>query len=245
MASILVAYGTGEGQTAKVAHRIESVLADRGHDVTTVRVSEAVTVSVDDFDAVVVGSPVNYQRHLPAVVSFVRRNRESLAARPSAFFQLSFASAVPLRSAREGAMDFVDRLTETTGWRPDRVGLFGGAVAYTRYGRLTRLFFRIVSAVTTGDTDVTRDYEYTDWDAVERFALEFADDVDARRDRTAPTLRERGASVLHRRTVRLAVLCLVGAGVAFWVARGRSETRGPPGGAPERWASRRLDRRAR
>ena len=41
MASALVCYGTGEGQTAKVADRLASVLADRGHEATTVDVGAA------------------------------------------------------------------------------------------------------------------------------------------------------------------------------------------------------------
>ena len=179
MTSFLVTYGTGEGQTAKVAQYIESVLVDRGHDVTTRHVSNVSRVSVDEFDGVLVGSPLNNRRHLPAVIEFVERNRESLAARPSAFFQLSMASAIPLRWAREGAMEYVDDMIEATGWRPDRIGLFAGAVKYTQYDRPTRLLFKLISAVTTGGTDTSRDYEYTDWDAVERFAVEFARQPDA------------------------------------------------------------------
>jgi menaquinone-dependent protoporphyrinogen oxidase len=40
MASFLVLYGTGEGQTEKVAIHIGDVLIDRGHEATTVDASE-------------------------------------------------------------------------------------------------------------------------------------------------------------------------------------------------------------
>jgi menaquinone-dependent protoporphyrinogen oxidase len=33
---------------------------------------------------------------------------------------------------------------------------------------------RLIVGYAGGDTDTTRDYEYTDWDAVERFAAVFA-----------------------------------------------------------------------
>lgn len=174
MASFLVAYGTGEGQTAKVAERVRAVLADRGHDVTVRDLADESDVAVEEFDAVLVGSPVNNRRHRPEVVAFVEENREALAERASAFFQLAFASALPWEWARGGAAEFVDALTERTGWRPDRVGLFAGAVRYTEYDTLTRWFFKLFSWLTTGDTDTARDYEYTDWDQVAAFAADFA-----------------------------------------------------------------------
>ncbi|SDD53995.1 menaquinone-dependent protoporphyrinogen oxidase [Natrinema hispanicum] len=174
MVSFLIVYGTDEGQTATVAEYIGTVLTDRGHDVTTRYVTETSDSIVDDVDAVLIGSPVINRKHLRAVVAFVDRNREALAAKPTAFFQLSFASAIPSNWARDGAQEWVDALIERTGWQPDRVGLFAGAVKYTRYGPFTRLFFKLFSAVTTGDTDTSRDYEYTDWDEVEAFATDFA-----------------------------------------------------------------------
>ena len=174
MTSFLVVYGSGEGQTAKVAEYVEDALVERGDDVTVRDATEGADVAIDEFDAVLVGSPVNNRRHLPAVVEFVESNRDALAARPTAFFELSFASVVSARWGNDGEEGFVDSLVQRTGWQPDRVGCFAGAVKYTQYDRLTRSFFRLFSAVTTGDTDTSRDYEYTDWDEVEAFAADFA-----------------------------------------------------------------------
>ncbi|WP_254531944.1 flavodoxin domain-containing protein [Natrinema gelatinilyticum] len=174
MASFLVVFGTGTGQTASVAESIGTVIADRGHDVTTRRVETVSETAVGDFDAVLVGSPVIDRAHLPAVIAFVERNREVLTARPTAFFQLSFAAAIPFRWAREGAAEWVDALVDRTGWQPDRIGSFAGAIKYTQYDPATRLFFKLFAALTTGDTDTSRDYEYTNWDDVEAFAADFA-----------------------------------------------------------------------
>jgi menaquinone-dependent protoporphyrinogen IX oxidase len=61
-----------------------------------------------------------------------------------------------------------------TGWRPDAVRIVGGALRYTRYGWLKKRRMRRIAAKAGGDTDTTRDYEYTDWKALHVFAQQFA-----------------------------------------------------------------------
>lgn len=179
MSSFLVIYGSGTGQTAKVARFIGTILEERDHSVTTTNVTDASDLEVGDFDAILIGSPVVDRSHLPEIVSFVSEHSEALRDRPTAFFQLSFASILPSEWAQSGAMEWVDELVAGTDWLPDRIGLFPGAIKYTEYNRPTRTLFKLISAVTTGDTDTTRDYEYTDWDEVEAFATDFARFVEA------------------------------------------------------------------
>ena len=72
MASILVCYGTGEGQTAKVADRLSDELTVCGHDPTTAKI-QAVGSGLDaaDSDAVLVGASIHFGRHQKAVRTFV------------------------------------------------------------------------------------------------------------------------------------------------------------------------------
>lgn len=215
MPSVLVTYGSGEGQTASVAHYVDSVLTVRGFDVTTRHVRDTADIAVANFDGVLVGVSVRNRRHQPEVLAFVERHRDVLSERPTGFFQLSFASAVPTAWASEEAREWVDDLVESTGWHPDAVGRFGGAVEYTRYGRVERLLFKLLSMATGLGTDTARDYEYTDWDAVEDFADEFADLVESRQG-PATTVTNRGP------TLALVGLALAGAVYLLFRKRGAS-----------------------
>lgn len=179
MPAVLVTYGSSGGQTAKVASVLRAALVDGGHRVTVRRVDDTDDLDLAAFDGVLVGAPVYNRRQPREVRDWVRANRSVLASRPSGFFQLSFASAVPGDGGQSGARRYADGLVSRTGWRPDRVGLFAGAVEYRRYGPVTQTLFRLAAAVTTGDTDTRRSYEYTDWDDVAAFADEFGRLVDA------------------------------------------------------------------
>lgn len=181
MASVLVLFGTGEGQTSKVADRIRTTLTDRGHDITTVDVEEIPDgTELDAFDAVLIGSSIHVGKHHAAIQEFVRTNSEVLNTLMTAFFQVSLSSAVDDHERRAEAARYVDELLEDSGWHPDKIGLFGGALRYSKYGFLKRLMLKRIARDATGDVDTSRDYEYTDWDEVDAFTADFAAFVEGR-----------------------------------------------------------------
>lgn len=193
MASFLVYYGTGEGQTATVARRVAEALVDRGHDATTVDAAAGLGErSVDAFDAVLVGASVHGGKHQASVREFVREHREALAARPTAFFQVSLSSADE-RGAEQAAA-YVEEFVADTGWHPDRIGLFGGALRYSEYGFLKRLVMRQIAKRSLPDADASRDVEFTDWNEVADFANDVAAFVEGRLGVAPPEAGANGAS---------------------------------------------------
>ncbi|MFB6151136.1 MAG: flavodoxin domain-containing protein [Haloarculaceae archaeon] len=179
MASVLVCYGTIEGQTGTVADRIATALEAGGHEPTVVDLGGA-DADPADFDAVLVGSSIHVGSHQSAVTGFAEANRDALAGRPTGFFQVSLSSAVDDEKRRADAAGYANDFVEATGWEPDRVGLFGGALRYSEYGFLKRWMMKRIAKGATGDTDTSRDYEYTDWEEVEAFANDFAAFVEGR-----------------------------------------------------------------
>ncbi|KAB1198707.1 MULTISPECIES: flavodoxin domain-containing protein [Haloferax] len=175
MVSILVVYGSREGQTAKISERIVEVFDGRGHDATAVAVEDITPeTSGETFDAILVGSSIHLGKHAKDIYEFVRENRDVLEARPNGFFQVSLSSANPNEEVQAEAAAYIDEFVEGTEWHPDRIAKFGGALRYSEYGFLTRFMMKRIAKDATGDTDTSRDYEYTDWDEVESFAADFA-----------------------------------------------------------------------
>ena len=183
MATILLVYGTGEGQTAKIADRLVETLEDRRHDVTSMDVETLPDdVSVTEFDAVLVGSSIHVSKHHSDIQEFIETHREALEARPTGFFQVSLSSVSDDPERRAIAAEYVDSLLESTSWNPARIALFGGALRYSKYGFLKRLLMKRIAKGATGDVDTSQDYEYTDWEEVEAFANDFAGFVERRLD---------------------------------------------------------------
>ncbi|UPV76684.1 protoporphyrinogen oxidase (plasmid) [Halorussus limi] len=179
MISFLICYGTGEGQTEKVAERIIKVIRERSHEATAVNTDEIPSdLDVKQFDAVLVGASIHAGKHQSVVREFVKTNRDALAKKPTAFFQVSLSSAT--EEGRTQAAGYVEEFIEDTGWHPDRIGLFGGALRYSEYGFLKRLMMKQIAKRTMPDVDTSRDAEFTDWDEVEAFAADVAAFVEGR-----------------------------------------------------------------
>jgi menaquinone-dependent protoporphyrinogen oxidase len=177
MANVLVVYATHDGQTRKIAERIATVLRVHRHVVELLDATLSREVDLSRFDAVFIGSPVRAQSYLRAVVRFVRAHRIELERMPTLFFSVNLAVISKSGKGEAQTMEIVRKLVADTGWHPGKVELFAGALPYTRYNFLIRFVMRRIVSKEGGDTDTSRDYEYTDWAAVDRCAVEFVEEV--------------------------------------------------------------------
>jgi menaquinone-dependent protoporphyrinogen oxidase len=168
MTRILVVFHTSEGQTAKIADHVATVLRDLEFDVEVHDVAGA--PGPETFDGVIVGDSIHAGRHSRALTRYLKDHRAALSRTPTALFQVSLTSADPDAEHTATAQTLVHGLVERTGVDPDVVGLFAGALVYTQYGWFKRRLMHSIVRRDVGDTDTRRDYEYTDWRIVEQFA---------------------------------------------------------------------------
>jgi menaquinone-dependent protoporphyrinogen oxidase len=174
MARVLILYATVEGHTARVAARIAQHLRERGHAVELQRVETArVGLDLARFDAVIVGASVHYGRHPGHLRALLRKHGAELAARRGAFFSVSLSARTKPPAAQRYSKNFLRQ----AGWQPQHTATFAGALPYSKYAPWKRLLMIAFVGFAGGDTDTSRDHEYTDWEAVDRFADGFADSV--------------------------------------------------------------------
>jgi menaquinone-dependent protoporphyrinogen oxidase len=167
MARLMIVYGTTEGHTRRVAERIAAAARAHGHAADVLDgSSHPASAGPDEYDGVVVAASLHYGRHQPGVVRFVRENLHALEELPTALFSVSLSAARRDPEHRAAARRCVNDFLDETGWRPDRTFLVAGALAYSRYGFVKRQVMRWISWREGGDTDTSRDYEYTDWEGL-------------------------------------------------------------------------------
>jgi menaquinone-dependent protoporphyrinogen oxidase len=174
MSTVLIAYATTEGHTARIAERIAQTLRHRGHAVETCRTTDrGPPLQPQRYDGVIVGASIHYGRHPGHLRSLVRLHHGALESRPSAFFSVSLSAGGP-GAKPAAARRYLEFFLRQTGWNPDLTATFAGALQFSKYGSFKRLLVLVFVGLAGGDTDTSRDYEYTDWDDVNRFSEAFA-----------------------------------------------------------------------
>ena len=185
MAALTVLYATREGQTRRVAERIAAALRADGYAVDLFDVVRGVPADfrLGRYAAAVVAASIHVGRHPREMLAFVRGHRAELARIPTLFLSVSLsaagaADATATAKRRESAAAnrdaMIERFLRESGLRPTIVHPVAGALLYRRYGLLVRTMMRFISSLVGASTDTSRDHEYTDWQAVEGYAKEFA-----------------------------------------------------------------------
>lgn len=167
---VLVVYATKYGQTRKIAERIADVVRGEGALVDLWKPGDDFP-DIRRYNDVIVASPVYFGRHPSSVARWVRQHRDWLPRLHTAFLSISLTANSP--SGHSEAMKAVASFIRATKWAPNVMRVFGGALPYTRYNPILRLVMRAIAKRHGGDTDTSRDYEYTNWDAVDAFARAF------------------------------------------------------------------------
>jgi len=63
----------------------------------------------------------------------------------------------------------IDVFEKETGWRPGHVLAVAGALAYSQYNFIIRFVMKRIARKAGAPTDTSRDYELTDWSALDAF----------------------------------------------------------------------------
>jgi menaquinone-dependent protoporphyrinogen oxidase len=173
MCRILVVYGTTEGHTAKIAHAIKRRLLFHGHevDVANAATSEPYPMS---YSGVMVAASVHAGRYQDEIVRWVFDHAPVLNTSTTAFVSVCLGVLQHDPKVDRELQAIVDAFLKTTSWHPSQTICVAGALKYTRYNLLVRWWMKRIARKAGGATDTSRDYEYTDWAALDEFVDRFS-----------------------------------------------------------------------
>lgn len=172
--NVLIVYASKEGQTASIAEFIAEVICRHGHQAFVHSAAKLpADFSTAGFDAAIIGGSIHVNAYPRYLHTFIHAHKDWLNQVPSALFTVCMAVHSKNEEERETARRFGTTLAEKTHWQPAMMETFAGAIKYTQYGFITRWVMRSIAKKEGGDTDTSRDYEYTDWNAVTGFCERF------------------------------------------------------------------------
>jgi menaquinone-dependent protoporphyrinogen oxidase len=176
---IAIIYATREGQTKRIVDHLVGVFRARDVAIEIFDAKKKPDPDLATYDALIVAGSVHIGSHERELVRFVEAHREELERIPTAFVSVSLSqagvedverTAEQRARANQNVAGVLDAFFRKTGWQPRWIQPFAGALLYTRYNFLIRFVMKMISKKEGGSVDTSRDHEYTDWSAVERFA---------------------------------------------------------------------------
>jgi menaquinone-dependent protoporphyrinogen oxidase len=172
----LIVYGTTEGQTRKIARFMEKQLLDAGHQVEISDTTDE-PPAPNNYDAILIGGSVHMHKYQTALTHYIKSHVEVLNKKHGGFFSVSLAIASDLEEEHREVEKITKDFLEQTGWKPVMITQMAGALKYTEYDFMKRMIMKMISKKEGRTTDTSKDYEYTDWNAVKKFVNEFVSTV--------------------------------------------------------------------
>lgn len=170
---LLVAYASTEGQTQKIARHVANRIAEAGHTVELLALSDARDIELARFDGAILAASVHAGKYQRVLSDFAAERARDLAARPTLFLSVSLAAAGHDAEDWKGLNRIFTEFTEATDWTPRRVEQVAGAYRPSQYDMFRRFIMRRIIAAKDPDADLDADREYTDWSAVNRVVDEW------------------------------------------------------------------------
>ena len=186
MKKIAVLYATREGHTRKIADRVAEDLRAAGLEAEAHNLADTPDVNLEGYAGAILAGSVHVGKHEKELTRFVKNHLDELDRIPTALLSVTLSEAGVERpdytveeraKAAADVQDLIDAFEKETGWHPGHEVPVAGALLYSQYNFLIRFVMKQIARIQRADTDTSRDYEYTDWASLDRFAKEFAAEV--------------------------------------------------------------------
>jgi menaquinone-dependent protoporphyrinogen oxidase len=180
---VAVFYATKEGHTKEIAELVTIDLRKAGFDVDLHDVRLAFPFDMKLYSAAVLAASVHGEKHEKEMIQFVKNHRAELERMPTAFLSVTLSEvgaekkdATPAEHIQFVAdvNKMLDRFFEETEWRPTYVKPVAGALSYSKYNFFIRFIMRRIARKQGAGTDVSRDYDYTNWIELDKFVEDLA-----------------------------------------------------------------------
>ncbi|HEI8867947.1 menaquinone-dependent protoporphyrinogen IX dehydrogenase [Serratia sp. AKBS12] len=167
----LILYSSRDGQTRAIASYIASQLQDT-LSCDVIDLLQADNVDLDQYQRIMIGASIRYGHFHPALDKFVKSHAARLNQLPSAFFSVNLTARKPEKRSPQ-TNGYTRKFLLASPWQPTQCAVFAGALRYPRYRWFDRIMIQFIMRMTGGETDSSKEVEYTNWQEVDRFAQEF------------------------------------------------------------------------
>ncbi|CAM3894540.1 menaquinone-dependent protoporphyrinogen IX dehydrogenase [Vibrio aquimaris] len=172
MSKALFLHSSREGQTKKILSYIEDSLSNLEVEISDLHTVEQVDFS--KYDKVLIGASIRYGHLNKKLYQFIEHHKDQLDAAKVGFFCVNLTARKESqgKDTPEGSA-YIQKFLSKSPWQPTLIGVFAGALYYPRYKFFDKMMIKLIMSLTGGETDTSKEVEYTNWEKVSLFAQNF------------------------------------------------------------------------
>ena len=163
----LILYSSHDGQTKKIAAYIAEIIKE---NVDVKSISDV--VNLQDYDRIIIGASIRYGHFNKQLYEMLEKHTALLNQKITAFFAVNLTARKPEKSTPETNV-YVRKFLQRITWQPT----ISAVLPVRCFTRVIRFFDRVmiqfIMRITGGETDPTKEIEYTDWQKVRSFSEMF------------------------------------------------------------------------
>ncbi len=165
MEKVLLLHSSREGQTIKILRYIEEKLGNVECEIKDLNSISSINLS--KYDKVIIGASIRYGHFNIKLYQFIDSHLEQLNQSNAAFFCVNLTARKESegKDTPEGSA-YIKKFLIKSPWQPKLIGVFAGALYYPRYRWFDRVMIRFIMFLTGGETDTSKEVEYTNWEKV-------------------------------------------------------------------------------
>ncbi len=165
---VLIVYASTEGQTQKIATELLNFIKSETTSCDLLNAGDGFRLPVGSYDAFVLAASIHHSEHQSSMFHFIQDNKDLLNQKPCCFLSVSLSAALPDALHQQEAKSYLNTFLEHTGLQPRMSLCVAGALRYQEMDYFRRELARTILLRTMGTTDVdlSRDYEFTDYEEV-------------------------------------------------------------------------------
>ena len=168
MSKLLLIYSSVDGHTKKICEEI-SKHVNKKYDVDILNLSTESELNIDKYEYIIIGASIRYGNYRRELFEFINQNLNMLDKLNSAFFSVNAVARKPEKDSCE-TNPYFNKFILKSLWKPKLAEVFAGKIDYPRYKFFDKYIIQFIMWITNGPTDLSKSYDFTDWDKVKRFA---------------------------------------------------------------------------
>ena len=170
MSNFLIIYSSTDGHTKIICERITNFL-NNGNLVKLLSLDDAKKIDISIFEKIIIGASIRYGNHSKELYKFINLNKNILDQKKCAFFSVNVVARKPEKNTAE-TNPYIEKFLKISKWKPKKIGVFAGKVDYPNYNFFDKYIIKFIMFITSGPTDTSQSYDFTDWSKVNDFCEE-------------------------------------------------------------------------